>query len=191
LWGQSEPAQQGNPVHLAYIDCSNLFIEAQKVSAVARGWARSLAEVNQHQRNDFSYRLDFHRLMALLQKLEDPVRAAVFGSATHGNEGLWHHAEAAGFEVQVVERGIGGKEKRVDTGVVTRICRDAYWLGQPGRDRITLVAGDGDYEPMVRQLMQDGFAVTLLYWSHASRELQKVAGHFYPLDDYLDDLALH
>jgi hypothetical protein len=32
-----------------------------------------------------------------------------------------------------------------------------------GRDRIPLVAGDGDYEPMVRQLLQDSFEVTLLY----------------------------
>ncbi|WP_208776366.1 NYN domain-containing protein, partial [Roseomonas marmotae] len=63
-------------------------------------------------------------------------------------------------------------------------------LAQPGRERITLVAGDGDYEPMVRQLVQDGFEVTLLYWAHASRELQAVASRFYPLDDDLEDLAL-
>jgi uncharacterized LabA/DUF88 family protein len=177
-------------VHLAYIDCSNLFIEAQKVSAVTRGWARSLAEANRQDRIDFSYRLGFHRLMALLQELEELVQAVVFGSITEANEGLWSHAEAAGFEVRVVERAANGREKRVDTGVVTRICRDAYHLGQPGRDRITLMAGDGDYEPMVRQLVADDYEVTLLYWSHASRELQAVASRFFPLDAYLDDLAL-
>jgi hypothetical protein len=112
-------------VHLAYIDGSNLFIEARKVSAVARGWARSLAEVNQQGQIDFGYRLDFHRLMALLRELEDPVRATAFGSVTDSNEMLWQHAEAAGFEVRVVERSVSGREKRVDTGVVTRICRDA------------------------------------------------------------------
>jgi uncharacterized LabA/DUF88 family protein len=113
--------------------------------------------------------------MALLREMEEPVRATVFGSVADSNEALWPHAEAAGYEVRVVERSVSGKEKQVDTGVVTRICRDAYLLGQPGSDRITLVAGDGDYEPMVRQLVQDGFEVTLLYWSHASRELQAVA----------------
>jgi uncharacterized LabA/DUF88 family protein len=175
---------------LAYIDCSNLFIEAQKVSAVARGWVRSLAEANFQQCNDFSYRLDFHRLMALLQELEDPVRAVVFGSITDSNKGLWTHADAAGFEVQVVERAASGREKRVDTGVVTRICRDAYLLGRPAQDRVTLVAGDGDYEPMVRQLVADGFEVTVLYWSHASRELQEMASRFFPLDAHLEALAL-
>jgi hypothetical protein len=173
-------------VHLAYIDCSNLFIEAQKISALAQGWARSLAEVNQQGQIDFRYRLDFHRLVALLREVEDPVRATVFGSVTDSNESLWPHAEAADFEVRVVERSASGREKRVDTGVVTRICRDAYLLAQPGRDRIMLVAGDGDYQPVAR----DGFGVTLLYWSHASRELQAVASRFYSLDTYLKDLAL-
>jgi hypothetical protein len=39
------------------------------------------------------------------------------------------------------------------------------------------------------QLVQDGFKVTLLYWSHASRKLQAVASRFYALNAYLDDLA--
>lgn len=177
-------------MHLAYIDCSNLFIEAQKVSAVARGLAPNLAAVNHGQLANHAYRLDFRRLMALLQQVEDPVRAAVFGSITDANESLWSHAQAAGFEVQVVERGATGKEKRVDTGVVTRICRDAYLLARPEQDRITLVAGDGDYEPMVRQLVADRFQVTLLYWAHASRELQQAASQFHALDPYIADLAL-
>ena len=41
-------------MHLAYVDYSNLFIEAQKVGAVARGWARNLAEVNQQSSPDFT-----------------------------------------------------------------------------------------------------------------------------------------
>lgn len=93
----------------------------------------------------------------------------MFGSVTGSNEGLWRHAAAAGFEVVTVKRGFTGKEKCVDTGLVTRLCRDAYRFGDPRRDRITLVAGDGDYAPAVEQLVADGFAVTVLYWAHASR----------------------
>jgi hypothetical protein len=92
--------------------------------------------------------------------------------------------------VRVVERGASGREKRVDTGVVARVCRDAYLLGQPGRDRITLVVGDCDYEPMVRQLVQDSSEATLLYWSHVSRELQAVASRFCPINRYLQELTL-
>ncbi|MFT8245556.1 NYN domain-containing protein [Roseomonas sp. BN140053] len=52
------------------------------------------------------------------------------------------------------------------------------------------VAGDGDYEPTVRQLVADGFAVTVLYWSHASRELCEAATAFHAPDTYIGYLAL-
>lgn len=128
--------------------------------------------------------------MALLREAGDPLRAAAFGSITDANEASWAHAQAAGFDVQVVERGADGREKRVDTGVVTRVCRDAYRLANPDQDRITLVAGDGDYEPLVRQLVADRFHVTLLFWAHASRELRQAASHFHALDPYIGELAL-
>ena len=176
--------------HLAYVDSSNLFIEAQKVSAVARGLVHSLQDARQRGILDAGYRLDLYRLMALLARGGAPVRATLFGSTTEGNEGVWRHAAGAGFEVVTVERGFSGKEKRVDTSLVTRLCRDAYRLGDPRRDRITLVAGDGDYEPAVTRLVADGFPVTVLYWSHASRELREAATAFHPLDGCIGDLAL-
>ena len=64
-------------------------------------------------------------------------------------------------------------------------------LGYKAKDQpVTLVAGDGDYEPLVRQLVEDGFAVTVLYWAHASRELRDAAAVFCSLDGYIEDLAL-
>ena len=176
--------------HLAYVDCSNLFIEAQKVSAVTRGMAHSLHDAKQRGVIDFEYRLDLYRLMDLLVRAEGATRAVVFGSMTDSNEGLWRYAANAGFEVVTVERGFSGKEKRVDTSVVTRTCRDAYRFADLARDRVTLVAGDGDYEPTVQQLVADGFQVTVLYRSHASRELREAATAFHELDAYIADLAL-
>ena len=176
--------------HLAYVDCSNLFIEGQKVSAVAKGMARSLEDARQRGVPDFNYRLDLYRLMTLLRQVEGDTRAVVFGSVTDANMGLWRHAANAGFEVVTVERGFSGKEKRVDTSLVTRMCRDAYRFGDPRRDHITLVAGDGDYEPVVTQLVADSFAVTVLYWGHASRELREAETAFHALDAYIGDLPL-
>ena len=176
--------------HLAYVDCSNLFIEGQKVSAVAKGMARSLEDARQRGVLDFDYRLDLYRLMTLLQQSESDMRGVVFGNVTNTNGGLWRHAANAGFEVVTVERGFAGKEKRVDTSLVTRVCRDAYGFGDARRDCITLLAGDGDYEPLVRQLVADGFRVTVLYWAHASRELREAASAFHPLDACIEDLAL-
>ena len=70
------------------------------------------------------------------------------------------------------------------------MCRDAYRSADPARDRITLLACDGDYEPTEGQLVADGFPVTVLYWSHASRELREAAATFHALDPYIADLAL-
>lgn len=172
------------------MDSSNLFIEAQKVSAVARGMARSLHDARQRGVLDLEYRLDLYRLMALLERGGASIRATLFGSTTEGNEGVWRHAAQAGFEVVTVERGFSGKEKRVDTSLVTRLCRDAYRFGDRRRDRITLVAGDSDYEPAARQPVADGFQVTVLNWSHASRELREAATAFVLLDGYVGELAL-
>jgi len=51
--------------------------------------------------------------------------------------------------------------------------------------------GDGDYEPVMKQPVADGFAVAVLYWSHASRELREAATVFHALDRGIADLALH
>ncbi|WP_169742783.1 NYN domain-containing protein [Muricoccus aerilatus] len=157
---------------------------------MAKGMARSLEDGRQRGLLDFAYRLDLYRLMTLLRQAPGETKAVVFGSVTDANQGLWRHAANAGFEVVTVERGFSGKEKRMDTSLVTRLCRDVYRFGDPRRDHITLVAGDGDYEPVVKQLVADGFTVTVLYWAHASRELREAASAFHSLDPYIADLAL-
>ncbi|WP_376094309.1 NYN domain-containing protein [Roseomonas sp. CCTCC AB2023176] len=152
--------------------------------------AHDLFDAQQRRLIDFDYRLDLYRLMNLLQQVPGPIRAVMFGSTKDGSDGPWRHATAATFEVVTVERGFSGKEKRVDTSVVTRMCRDAYRYAAPARDRITLVAGDSDYEPVVSQPVSDGFSVTVLYWSHVGRELREAATEFHSLDGYIADLAL-
>ncbi|MFC7739257.1 hypothetical protein ACFQX4_26635 [Roseomonas sp. GCM10028921] len=109
--------------------------------------ARSLEDARQGGVLDFDYRLDLYRLMTLLQQPESDTRGVVFGSVTDTNGGLWRHAANAGFEVVTVERRFAGKEKRVDTSLVTRTCGDAYRFADPRSDRITLVAGDSATSP--------------------------------------------
>lgn len=177
-------------VHLAYVDNSNLTLEGQRVSALRRGLAKSHRDSRDRSIIDPDWRLDFHRLHEFLLLAGPPRVAVVFGSVTQGNEGVWGHARAAGFETVLFERAPDGREKKVDTAVVTRACRDAYRFGDPRRDRITLVAGDGDYVPLVEQLRHDGFWVTVAFWGRASRMLREVATEFVPLDRHLDALAL-
>jgi hypothetical protein len=92
--------------------------------------------------------------------------------------------------VIAVEPGSSGKEEFVNTSIGAGMCRDAHRFADPARDRITLAAGDGDYGPVVTQLVADGFGATVLCCSHASRELREAATAFHPLDCHSADLAL-
>ena len=67
--------------------------------------------------------------------------------------------------------------------------KDAYQIADRAADTITLVAGDGDFVPPVRTLVEDGFNVEVVFWSHASTELRDTASHFIDLDGMLDHLA--
>lgn len=81
-----------------------------------------------------------------------------------------------------------GTEKKIDTNVVTDVMFDALTRMDKARDEITLVAGDSDYVPMVEKLIAQGFRVHVVFWGHASRELQAAARSFTPLDKHLDFL---
>ncbi|MFC7738620.1 hypothetical protein ACFQX4_23080 [Roseomonas sp. GCM10028921] len=74
------------------MDRGNPFIEGQKVSAVAKGMARSLEDARQKGVLDVAYRLDLYRLMTLFQQPASDTRGVVFGSITDSNGGRWRHA---------------------------------------------------------------------------------------------------
>lgn len=70
------------------------------------------------------------------------------------------------------------------------MVRDAYTITDKSSDVVTLVAGDGDYVPPVRTLVDDGFRVEVVFWAHASHELKSAASKFIDLDPFLSHLAL-
>ncbi len=55
-----------------------------------------------------------------------------------------------------------------------------------------LVAGDGDFVPAVRQIVEDGYKVEVVFWNHASKELKELRGlaKFISLDEHLEYLRL-
>lgn len=119
----------------------------------------------------------------------DTARAMLFGSRPPQNDAIWQIAEDAGFEVIVHDRNFSNKEKKIDTGIVTAMTRDAYRNAKAG-DIFTIVSGDNDYVPTVEQLRADGFQVDVVFWEHAGRELREVASNFIPLDPHLDNLRV-
>ena len=113
----------------------------------------------------------------------------LFGSRTPPNDSLWAAAERAGFEVVVEDRNIRNKEKKIDTGIVAAMTKDAYTICDRGSDTITLVGGDADYVPAVVPLVEDGFNVEVVFWNHASGELKGSCSKFIDLNPMLNHLA--
>lgn len=174
-----------------YVDNSNVFIEGRRVSAVAQGLARDIYEAMQHRILDHAYTVDFGKLHQFVAGGDHAkiARAVLFGSRPPPNDSIWTYAKKAGFEVVLSNRNAANKEKKVDTGIVTAMMKDAYTKVDPKKDVITLVAGDGDFVPTIAELKNDGYTVELVFWGHVSAELKKAASKFISLDKHLAHLS--
>src|SRR5215203_6532903 len=173
-----------------YVDNSNIFIEGRRIAAIRQGKARNSAEANRYDIQDHSFRLDFGELYDFISENnpERVARAVLFGSSPPESDAVWKIAERVGFEAIVVNRNSKNKEKKIDTGIVAAMVRDAYTQADRAKDTITLVAGDSDYVPAVEILTTDGFRVEVVFWSSASSELKEVCSRFIELDRYLEKL---
>ena len=177
---------------LVYVDNSNVFIEGKRVSAVRNGDAPNIYDAMNNKILDNSYRMDFGSLHAFVagDDTSNIKRACLFGSRPPPNDQIWALAKKAGFEPIVEDRNIANKEKKIDTGIVAAMTRDACTTADKNEDTITLVAGDADYVPAVRQLVEDGYRADVVFWNHASRELKDVCTNFVDLNPHLDHLRL-
>jgi len=180
-----------------YVDNSNLYIEGRRVSAVAQGIAPNIIQAMRDGIFDHGYTISFGKLHEFLfgADKKQVKRAALFGSRPPPNDGIWQYAERAGFELHLEDRNYANKEKKIDTGIATLLTKDAYKSdayrnGKPQDDTFTIVAGDSDYVPTIKELQADGFKVEVVFWNHAARELREVASKFIGLDQYLETLRL-
>jgi uncharacterized LabA/DUF88 family protein len=154
-----------------YVDNSNLYIEGKRVSAVQRGLAMNIYDAMNNRILDFDYNVSF-------------------GSRPPPTDSIWKYAEKAGFELVLEDRNIANKEKKIDTGIVAAMVKDAYKKLNAASDVIVLVAGDADFVPAVRSLVEDKIRVEVVFWDHIARELKEACTKFISLNEHLDFLAL-
>ena len=170
-----------------YVDNSNVFIEGQRVSAVREHMALSIYDAMNNKTLNFSYRISFGKLYQFVagHNREKISRAMLFGSRPPENDIIWNMAKRAGFEVIIHDRNVANREKKIDTGIVTAMVRDAYLKSADG-DVFTLVAGDKDYVPAIEQMISDGRKVDVVFWEHAAAELRNACSNFISLDPHLE-----
>jgi uncharacterized LabA/DUF88 family protein len=173
------------PMTHILIDGSNLYIEGQRLlSFQSTPAALREASIYEHQRFDFQFRLDLHRLIGFLRgSASDDPRPKLFGSHSENSPVFFSAAVAAGFEPVLFERNAKNREKQVDVALAVE-AMDLAARAVPGRDRFVLVAGDSDYLPLVQRLRARGFEVELVFWGHAARELVESASRFVNLDPH-------
>lgn len=168
------------------IDGSNLYIEGMRLSSLRQQPPSQFPRPTyEHQEFDENYRLNLRRLRQFLTRSLPVSDLVWFGSHSENSWNVFECAAAEGYETVLFDRDTNNREKQVDSSVVTRAMTVA-WDGTPQRDRITLVAGDRDYVPMVKALKSRGYCVEVVFWSHAARELRDAATAFCDLDPYLE-----
>jgi uncharacterized LabA/DUF88 family protein len=175
-----------------YVDNSNVYIEGKRVSAVAKGLAMNIYDAMNNRILDYAYTISFGRLHEFVagNDASKIARAVLFGSRPPPDDSIWKYAERAGFELVLEDRNVANKEKKIDTGIVSAMVRDAYKKMNAESDVIVLVAGDSDFVPPVRDLIEDGFKVEVVFWDHVSKELKEISTRFISLNQHLEYLAL-
>jgi len=176
-----------------YVDNSNVWIEGKFVAAVEQDLAFDVWDAHERNVAVTNWKYDFGKLLTLVGGARNGLKKAVlFGSRPPQNDSLWDAARQCGFEVTVEDRNAQNREKKIDTGVVAAMMRDAMFAVQNQKAKeteIVLVAGDSDYVPAVKLLIEFGFKVTVCFWDHVARELEDVASEFFSLNPYVDQLS--
>jgi len=124
-----------------YVDNSNIFIEGKRVKAVESGLAMNIYDAMSNRILEQSYKIDFGKLHDFIAGADRRKikRCMLFGSRPPSSDTIWEIAKRAGFEVVTEDRNVANKEKKIDTGIVAAMTKDAYTVVDKANDIITLV----------------------------------------------------
>jgi hypothetical protein len=80
---------------------------------------------------DYDYKMSFGRLHEFVaeQDRSKTAWAVLFGSRPPPDDSIWRYAERAGFELILEDRNVANKEKKIDTGIVSAMVKDAHGIG--------------------------------------------------------------
>ncbi|HYV35635.1 MAG TPA: NYN domain-containing protein [Gemmataceae bacterium] len=145
------------------VDNSNVFIEGRKYSARLKGVTRG-NPADKHP-SDPSWRLDFGSLLTHLANGRVIDAAILVGSRPPKNDSVWEAAKHHGFTVIVHDRGIDGKEKAIDTELVTQGTEIICTATEPMI--LVIASGDRDFIPLVRVAQRRTWDVEMAAFSSA------------------------
>lgn len=170
----------------AYVDNSNVFIEGQRVSAIAKGMALDINDALRRRVFDLTWRLDFGKLHQILFGEHYERGCAKLWGSPPPQDSFWKVLESKGWQITTYKRG-SKKEKAVDVAMAYQIAKDVARIDK-STSEIIIVTGDNDFVPVVQDLVAEGYNVTVAFWGHAASALREAA-QFFCLDKWLDHLT--
>jgi uncharacterized LabA/DUF88 family protein len=174
------------PILYAYVDNSNVLIEARRFAEMKRKLKAKLSPFT-----DDSYEIDWGKFLYLIEENNTRGLAEVpvlYGSRPPANDSVWQRIRDDGFDVKVFDRNIRNKEKGVDMEMGMDIAELLHTVSPPRT--IVIAAGDADYVPVVERAKKKKWIVEVWFWGNAAAELKKAASRFCPLDPHLEFLRL-
>lgn len=155
-------------VHV-FVDNSNLFIGAKyAVGEIEKVYDpdKPTEEPKKPNKGYMKHlQIDYGFLLTtVLDKRELGSNPVIVGSRPPPQDTLWNQIEDLGYDVTVYNRNPDNKEKCVDMSLGVSMVSKAK-TEDPGI--IALVAGDGDYEPVLESVLKDGWLVEIWFWNYA------------------------
>ena len=145
-----------------FIDNSNTFIQGTQAVAYlekAGQWGQQRTT-----RQLPNARIDYGCLLqTILNGRELGGKPLLVGSRPPPNDTLWGQIKKRGLDVLVFDRNAANKEKAVDTTIVTEVMETLYERGEKG-DTVALVAGDGDYGPLIEKINKREWHLEVYFW---------------------------
>ena len=135
-----------------FIDNFNLFIEGLKI--VSR--FENVNVCDNKKSNFLNFYIDYGRVVMTALHGRKLGSIYVVGSVLSPNDTLWAQARSNGCEVKTYKRNASNKEKKVDTKLV---CSAMRFILTKNLSTLLLIAGDGDYVPLVEEAIKENWKV--------------------------------
>ena len=143
-----------------FVDNSNTFIGAKySVAALEQAGEWDQKKTTRQLSN---CRVDYGFLLRhILSGRQLGASPLLVGSRPPDSDTIWNTIRGQGFDVTVYDRSCANKEKRVDTTIAVKATR---CLNKYDPAVLVIVAGDGDYDPVVLEAAECGWTVEVYSW---------------------------
>ena len=152
-----------------FVHQSNMWIEAKKLYSRQKGFVTD---------QDHRVRIDMGKLADVLGGGREEVKGKLYGSEPPPIDTVWKRIRERGWEVITSQRSqLTGKEKQVDTKLVTDVISLACKTPVHERTTIIFVTGDANILPAIEGVLgEERWKIEVYMWANAiSNQLRKFA----------------